>query len=98
MTHLQHTFETLEIYACNIPFQHNISLLLGKIKARRYVEFNGGSSPAVAAPRCSKEAVATRLGGGMCAWQGREPSTVTLARPRAAPNKASGRALRLRGG
>jgi hypothetical protein len=38
MKHLQHTFETsktLETYACNMCFQHNIYLLLGRLEARR---------------------------------------------------------------
>jgi hypothetical protein len=40
--HLQHTseiFETIETYACYMQFQHNISLLLGRIDPRRLVEF-----------------------------------------------------------
>jgi hypothetical protein len=39
--HLQHTSETaktLEAYACNMHFQHNITLLLGQIEARRFTE------------------------------------------------------------
>jgi hypothetical protein len=42
--HLQHTyatFETLETDACNMRFQRNISLLLGRMEARRRVEFIG---------------------------------------------------------
>jgi hypothetical protein len=40
--HLQRTSETpetLEIYTCNMWFQRNISLLLGRMEARRRVEF-----------------------------------------------------------
>jgi hypothetical protein len=40
--HLQRTSETpetLKIYACNMWFQCNISLLLGRMEARRHVEF-----------------------------------------------------------
>jgi hypothetical protein len=32
--HLQHTFETLETYACNIRFQHNVTLLLERMEVR----------------------------------------------------------------
>ena len=42
MKHLQHTYEileTLEIYICNIRFQRNISLLLGRMEAHRRVKF-----------------------------------------------------------
>jgi hypothetical protein len=42
MKHLQHTFETsetLEIYACNMRFQRNNSLLLGRMKDHWRVEF-----------------------------------------------------------
>ena len=44
MKHLQHiskTSETLETYFCNMRFQRNISLLLRRMEARRYVEFTG---------------------------------------------------------
>jgi hypothetical protein len=43
MKHLQHTSETSETYSCNMRFQHNISLLLDKMEARRCVVFTGGS-------------------------------------------------------
>jgi hypothetical protein len=39
MKHLQHTFEMLEIDACNMQFQRNISLPLGRMDPRRRVEF-----------------------------------------------------------
>jgi hypothetical protein len=45
MKHLQHTSETLETHACNMRFQRNISLLLGRIEARRRVEFTRRSGP-----------------------------------------------------
>jgi hypothetical protein len=44
MKHLQHTSEkteTLEIYVCNMCFQRNISLLLGRMEAHRRIEFTG---------------------------------------------------------
>jgi hypothetical protein len=43
--HLQHTsetFETLKIDACNMQFQRNISLLLGRMGPCRHVEFYPG--------------------------------------------------------
>ena len=46
MKHLQHTTktsETIETYAWNMRFQRNIYLLLRTMKARRRVEFTGGS-------------------------------------------------------
>jgi hypothetical protein len=49
MEHLQHTseiFETIKTYSCNIRFQCNISLLLGRMEAHRCVVFTGGSGPA----------------------------------------------------
>ena len=42
MKHLQHPFETsetLETYFCNMRFQRNISLLFGRMEARRRVKF-----------------------------------------------------------
>ena len=71
MKHLQHiseTSETIKTYSCNMHFQRNISLLLGRTEARRCVVFTGGSGPvafvgggptAVVA-RCGKEASAAR--------------------------------------
>ena len=47
MKHLQHISEiseTIEIYSCNMRFQRNISLLLGRMEARPYVVFSGGGS------------------------------------------------------
>jgi hypothetical protein len=32
LKHLQHTSETLETYACNMRFQRNITLLLGRME------------------------------------------------------------------
>ena len=46
MKHLQHTSETYEIletYACNVRFQRNISMLLGRMEECTHVEFTGGS-------------------------------------------------------
>ena len=46
--HLQHTSETsepIETYSYNMRFQRNISLLLGRMEARQYVVFTGGSGP-----------------------------------------------------
>jgi hypothetical protein len=40
--YLQHTSETIAINACNMQFQRNISLLLGRIYPRRRVEFYPG--------------------------------------------------------
>ena len=43
--HLQHsseTFETIETHACNMQFQRNISLMLGRMDPRRRVEFYPG--------------------------------------------------------
>ena len=39
--YLQYTFEIFETYICNICFQRNISLLLGRMEAHRRVEFTG---------------------------------------------------------
>jgi len=52
MKRLQHTSETPEMYACNMRFQRNISLLLGRMEARRCVEFTGANG------------MATLVGGG----------------------------------
>jgi hypothetical protein len=38
---LQHPYEILETYVCNMCFQRNISLLLGRIEAHQRVEFTG---------------------------------------------------------
>jgi hypothetical protein len=57
---LQHTSETFETYACNMQFSANISLLLGRMEARRYIEFAGGSRLTVLVG--SNPAVATRQG------------------------------------
>ena len=43
MKHLQHTSKTPEIYTCNMCFQRNISLLLGRMETRRRAR---GSGPA----------------------------------------------------
>jgi hypothetical protein len=74
MKHLQHiskTSETIETYFCNMHFQRNVSLLLGKIEAHRCVVFTGGSRPATlvgggptaVAARCGREALAARAAG-----------------------------------
>jgi hypothetical protein len=42
---LQHSYETIEIYSCNMRFQPNISLLFGRMEARRCVVIIGDSSP-----------------------------------------------------
>jgi hypothetical protein len=42
MKHLQYTSETIETYVCNMHFQRNISLLLGRMEARQHIEFTGG--------------------------------------------------------
>jgi hypothetical protein len=74
LKHLQHTSETSEtikLYACNMRFQRNISLLLGRMKARWRVEFTGasglatlvGSRPPMAVARRGREASAARRGG-----------------------------------
>jgi hypothetical protein len=39
MKHMQHpdkTLEILEIYACNMRFQHNVTLLLERMEAHHY--------------------------------------------------------------
>jgi hypothetical protein len=64
MKHLQHTSETLETDACNIRFQANISLLLGRIETHRHVEFTGGAeivAPVEKATACPMEKAAARL-------------------------------------
>jgi len=40
--YLQHTSETIETSACNMQFQRNISLLLGRMDPCRHVEFYPG--------------------------------------------------------
>jgi hypothetical protein len=42
LQHTSETFETLETDACNVQFQCNISLLLGRMDPRRRVEFYPG--------------------------------------------------------
>ena len=75
MEHLQHTSqisEIIETYSCNICFECNISLLLGRMEARRCVVFTGGSGlavlvgggPAAVAACRGMEASAARLGEG----------------------------------
>jgi hypothetical protein len=54
-------------------FQHNISVLLGRMEGRWRVEFTWGNGSAAAAPRRGWEVVATRLEEGN-RWQGRQPS------------------------
>ena len=41
LQHNYETFETLDTDACNMRFQHKISLVLGRMEARRRVEFTG---------------------------------------------------------
>ena len=44
--HLQHTSETsktLKTYACNMRYQHNVTLLLGRIEASRLAELDAGA-------------------------------------------------------
>jgi hypothetical protein len=54
--HMQHASETskpLETYACNMWFQRNISILFGRMDARRRVQFTGvqlASSAEIVAP------------------------------------------------
>ena len=46
MKHLQYTSETsktLETYACNMHFQHNVTLLFGQIEAPRLAELEAGA-------------------------------------------------------
>jgi hypothetical protein len=40
LQHISETCETLEICACNMRFQHNVTLLLWQIEARRHVELD----------------------------------------------------------
>jgi hypothetical protein len=64
--HLYHTSETSETYTRNMRFQRNISLLLGRMQARRHMEFTGASG------------LVTLVGGGLAApaaRHGRETST-----------------------
>jgi hypothetical protein len=42
------TFKTLEIYTCNMLFQYNVLLLLGRMKARWRVFTGGGGGEAAA--------------------------------------------------
>ena len=92
--HLQYTFETyetLETYACNMRFQRNIFLVLGRLEARWCAEFTGRNGPAAVAPRRGGEEAAARLGEGSHAPR-------LLAWPRVAPGSDSGQSLRLGGG
>jgi hypothetical protein len=72
MKHLQHTSETSKTH------ESNISMLLGRMEARRSVEFNGGSGPATTSARRGKEAAPTRLGEG--SRSAREPLMLALPR------------------
>ena len=86
MKHLQHTSktsETLETYACNMCFQRNISLLLGRMEARRRVEFTGGGGGST-----------VRRGGSGRTTRRGQPSAVTLSAPRRAPRLAGTTAKR----
>ena len=102
MKHLQHTFETsetIETYSCNMRFQHNISLLLGRMDARRCVVFTGGCGlaalvggrPVVVAARRAREASAAPCLAGP-AIERRDSRLL-----RAVPSKASGQAVGLGG-
>jgi hypothetical protein len=72
MEHLQHTSDTsktLETYSCNISFQRNICLLLGRLKARRRgarcrrVARSSGGDDGRRGGECR--------GGRMARWRGR---------------------------
>jgi hypothetical protein len=68
LKHLRHTSET---YSCDMRFQRNISLLLGRIEAHHRVVFTGGGGSA------------TLLRGGpviVAACRGREASAARAAR------------------
>jgi hypothetical protein len=43
--YLQHTSKTTETYYCNMCFQRNIPLLLGRMEAHQCAVFTGGSGP-----------------------------------------------------
>ena len=85
MKHLQHTsetFETLETYTWNMCFQHNISLLLGRMEARQCARGSGlaalvGGGPAAVAARRGEDVLA-RLGEG--ARSAEEPLVPALPR------------------
>jgi hypothetical protein len=110
MKHLQRTSETseaIEIYSRNLCFQHNISLLLDRMEARRCVVFTGVSGPvALCRWRADSSGCTSRKGGigrtrphdleravARYAWQGQQPTAMTRRRARAVPGKASVRAL-----
>jgi hypothetical protein len=71
MKHLQHTsktYETLEIYACNAYSVNDISLLLGRMEARRRVksisvELAGGAELAALVEKATADPVEKALAG-----------------------------------
>jgi hypothetical protein len=77
MKQLQHTSETseaIETYSRNLRFQHNISLLLDRMEARRCVVFTGGSGLAALCRRHD--------GGSGCTLQKGASAARAPGRPR----------------
>jgi hypothetical protein len=72
MRHLQHTSETIETYSYNMHFQHNISLLLDGMEARRCVVFTEGSGLTTLVGGVPMAVAACRRKGGIGRTSGGE--------------------------
>jgi hypothetical protein len=98
MQHTSKTSETIETYFCNVRFQHNISLLFGKMEARRCLVFTRGSGLAALVGRGQRQWHYIAEGRHQPHEQGGCGRVTWRGQPRAAPRTVGSRALRLGGG